>query len=106
MSAYMDTAHYRVNKYVATMQVTRPTASRVHSWLGIELRLDDLETVVREHAAMREALAKADHFLLVIESAVRSADPQNYEGVMAAMRTVRDIVKPPSPSQCTEPRKP
>jgi uncharacterized protein (UPF0261 family) len=97
MSAYMDTAHYRVNRFAASVKVILPQREVIAAVVpGMELHTADLLAVVQEWAAMREALAGTDRFLLVIESAVRNADPANYEGVMAAMRAVRDIVKPPS----------
>jgi hypothetical protein len=58
MTAYMDTPHYRVNKFVSTMRVLGSVKSGVKDVIyvaagDILLSLDDLEAVVREASELR-----------------------------------------------------
>lgn len=49
----------------------------------------DLARLRTSHAALREALEEIGRFELVIESAVRNADPGNRAAVMAAIDKCR-----------------
>lgn len=58
MSDYMDTPHYRVNKFVSTLRVMgMPDHGRVVGTSGVAVNLGDLEAVVRE-SAERDAYAR------------------------------------------------
>ncbi len=61
MTDYMDTAHYRVNKFAAAARVmdTLNRKGEIRSMAGCALTIDDLETVIREWAEMRESRAYA-----------------------------------------------
>lgn len=53
MSKYMDTPHYRVNKFVAAMRVCAPETKVISHLAGaFPLTVEDLDAVVRDSAAL------------------------------------------------------
>lgn len=88
MSKYMDTPHYRVNRFVSAVRVCTPAAKVISHLAGaFELTVEDLDTVVRDTAPLYTGeqvllplAAREEAFKLGMEHAAQRCDEEVHSG--------------------------